>query len=69
MPEMDGYVLTKHVKSDPRFAGIPVIMHSSLSSDANQQLGRSVGVDEYVPKFEPHKLAATLTRLLCEPVT
>jgi two-component system chemotaxis response regulator CheV len=44
-------------------------MHSSLSSDANQQLGRTVGVDEYVPKFEPHKLAATLTRLLCEPVT
>ena len=69
MPEMDGYVLTKHVKSDPRFADIPVIMHSSLSSDANQQLGRSVGVDDYVPKFEPHKLAATLTRLLSEPVT
>lgn len=68
MPEMDGYVLTKHVKSDPRFAGIPVIMHSSLSSDANQQLGRSVGVDDYIPKFEPHKLAATLTQLLSEPL-
>ena len=68
MPEMDGYVLTKHIKSDSRFAGIPVIMHSSLSSEANQQLGRSVGVDDYVPKFEPHKLAATLTQLLSEPV-
>ena len=68
MPEMDGYVLTKSIKSDPRFAGIPVIMHSSLSSEANQQLGRSVGVDEYVPKFEPHKLAATLTQLLSEPL-
>lgn len=32
MPEMDGYVLTKNIKSDPRFHGIPVIMHSSLSS-------------------------------------
>lgn len=64
MPEMDGYVLTRHIKSDPRFAGIPVLMHSSLSSDANQQLGRSVGVDEYVPKFEPQKLAEVLTRLL-----
>lgn len=64
MPEMDGYVLTKHIKSDPRFAGIPVIMHSSLSSMGNQQLGRSVGVDEYVPKFEPQKLAEILTRLL-----
>lgn len=64
MPEMDGYVLTKSIKSDPRFSGIPVIMHTSLSSDANQQIGRSVGVDEYVPKFEPQKLAAALTRFL-----
>jgi two-component system chemotaxis response regulator CheV len=64
MPEMDGYILTKSVKSDPRFAGIPVIMHSSLSSGSNQQLGKSVGVDEYVPKFEPERLAETLTRLL-----
>ena len=64
MPEMDGYLLTKKIKCDPRFAGIPVIMHSSLSGTSNQQLGQSVGVDEYVSKFEPHKLAATLRRLL-----
>ena len=64
MPEMDGYLLTKKIKADPRFAGIPVIMHSSLSSMSNEQLGRSVGVDEYVPKFEPHRLAETLGRLL-----
>lgn len=64
MPEMDGYILTKSVKSDPRFAGIPVIMHSSLSGMSNQQLGRSVGVDEYVSKFEPQRLAEVLTRLL-----
>lgn len=64
MPEMDGYILTKSIKSDPRFAGIPVIMHSSLSGMSNQQLGRSVGVDEYVPKFEPQRLSETLRRLL-----
>lgn len=64
MPEMDGYLLTKMIKNDHRFAGIPVIMHSSLSGTSNQQLGQSVGVDEYVSKFEPHKLAATLKRRL-----
>ncbi len=64
MPEMDGYVLTKKIKSDPRFTGIPVLMHSSLSSDANRSLGVSVGVDEYVPKFQPHRLAEVLGRLL-----
>ncbi|WP_291991035.1 chemotaxis protein [Candidatus Accumulibacter sp. ACC007] len=64
MPEMDGYILTKRIKSDARFAGVPVIMHSSLSGMSNQQLGKSVGVDEYVPKFEPQRLSETLARRL-----
>ncbi len=64
MPEMDGYMLTKLVKGDARFAGIPVVMHSSLSGNSNQSLGRSVGVDEYVTKFQPGRLAETLARLL-----
>ena len=64
MPELDGYMLTRQIKADRRFAGIPVLMHSSLSGMSNQQLGRSVGVDEYVPKFEAQKLSETLTRRL-----
>ncbi len=64
MPEMDGYILTKRIKSDLRFVGVPVIMHSSLSGMSNQQLGKSVGVDEYVPKFEPQRLSETLARRL-----
>ena len=64
MPEMDGYILTKKIKTDPRFAGVPVIMHSSLSGMSNQQLRKSVGVDEYVPKFEAQKLSEVLTRRL-----
>jgi two-component system, chemotaxis family, chemotaxis protein CheV len=64
MPEMDGYILTKKIKSDLRFEGVPVIMHSSLSGMSNQQLGRSVGVDEYVAKFEPQRLAQTLRRII-----
>lgn len=64
MPEMDGYMLTRQIKADRRFEGVPVIMHSSLSGMSNQQLGISVGVDEYVPKFEPQRLSQTLSRLL-----
>lgn len=66
MPEMDGYLLTRKIKSDPRFAGVPVIMHSSLSGMSNQHLGRSVGVDEYVAKFEPQRLAETLARIFAK---
>jgi two-component system chemotaxis response regulator CheV len=60
MPEMDGYVLTKNIKGDARFAGIPVVMHSSLSSQANHAMGKAVGVDAYVAKFDAEILADTL---------
>jgi two-component system chemotaxis response regulator CheV len=64
MPEMDGYVLTKKIKEDPNFSDIPIIMHSSLSADANQALGKGVGADAYVPKFEPTELAAKLHEMI-----
>lgn len=64
MPEMDGYILTKKIKSDPRFSNVPVLMHSSLTGMSNQRLGQSVGVDEYVPKFEPQRLSEALSRRL-----
>ncbi len=60
MPEMDGYVLTKNIKSDPRFQGIPVIMHSSLSGGANVVLGKGVGADGYVPKFDAQELSVAI---------
>jgi len=64
MPEMDGYVLTKNIKSDQRFEGVPVVMHSSLSSEANRAMGKSVGVDAYVAKFDAEALADTLRPLI-----
>lgn len=64
MPEMDGYVLTRNIKSDPRFKGIPVVMHSSLSSAANRKLGEQVGVDAYVAKFQTEQLASTIRGML-----
>ncbi len=64
MPEMDGYVLTRNIKGDPRFGGIPVVMHSSLSSEANRAMGKQVGVDAYVAKFDADVLAETLRPLL-----
>ncbi len=64
MPEMDGYVLTQHIKADRRFDNIPVVMHSSLSSEANKSMGKRVGVDYYVAKFDGLMLSETLRPLL-----
>ena len=64
MPEMDGYVLTRLIKADKRFVGIPVVMHSSLSSSASRAMGQNVGVDAYVAKFDAAVLAETLRSLI-----
>ncbi|MCB1856989.1 MAG: chemotaxis protein CheV [Gammaproteobacteria bacterium] len=69
MPEMDGYVLTRKIKGDARFKELPVIMHSSLTADANQNLGKGVGADAYVPKFQPQELSKVLAELLDTKVT
>lgn len=64
MPEMDGYVLTKNIKADARFKDIPILMHSSLSSEANRIMGSQAGVDSYVAKFNPEELAGSVMSLL-----
>jgi two-component system chemotaxis response regulator CheV len=64
MPEMDGYVLTRNIKSDPRMEKLPVIMHSSLTAQANQAMGRGVGADAYVSKFDARELSGTLEHFL-----
>ena len=57
MPEMDGYVLTKKIKNDPILCELPVLMHSSLSADANVSMGKTVGADIYVAKFSTKELS------------
>ena len=64
MPEMDGFTLTRNIKSDERFKSIPVVIHSSLTGAANEDHVKSVGADAYVAKFVAEELAATIRKVL-----
>jgi two-component system chemotaxis response regulator CheV len=64
MPEMDGFTLTRNIKADKRFDGIPVVIHSSLTGSTNENLVKSVGADAYVAKFQPREFAATIRGVL-----
>ncbi len=64
MPEMDGFTLTRNIKQDARFNGIPVIIHSSLTGSTNESHVKSVGADAYVAKFVAEELGATIRRVL-----
>ena len=41
-------------------------MWESLSGSSNTTLGQSVGVDDYVSKFEPQRLSELLAKRLAE---
>lgn len=64
MPEMDGFTLTRKIKTDPRLKHIPVVIHSSLSGSANEDHVRKVQADGYVAKFEVTELSAVLKEVL-----
>lgn len=64
MPVMDGFTLTRSIKSDPRFNKLPVVIHSSLTGTANEGHVKSVGADGYVAKFVAKELAAAIREVL-----
>ena len=64
MPQMDGHHLTKLIKDDPRFDGMPVVIFSSLVNDEMKRKGEALGVDAQLSKPEIGKLVRQLDLLL-----
>src|SRR4029079_10832496 len=50
MPEMDGIVLCKKIKSDKRTSHIPIILLTALTGDSNQLRGLNTGANDYLTK-------------------
>jgi len=66
MPRMDGFALTEAIRSHPTLANVPVLIVSSLSSDADRQRGLDAGADGYIIKssFDEGSLLQAVNRLL-----
>lgn len=64
MPRLDGYALTRAIREDARFAGVRVLLHSSLSGGFNGETVTKVGADRFVAKFHSDALARALLELL-----
>jgi CheY-like chemotaxis protein len=50
MPRMNGFELTRAIRSHPDFANLPVVIVSSKGSPADQQQGLDAGADAYIVK-------------------
>lgn len=64
MPQMDGHHLTKKIKTDSRFDGLPVVIFSSLVNDEMKRKGEALGVDAQLSKPEIGRLVHQLDILL-----
>ena len=52
MPSVDGFTLTDRVKKNEKLKNMPVIIVTSLGSDAEKKRGIEVGADAYIVKSE-----------------
>ncbi|MGM0653801.1 MAG: chemotaxis protein CheW [Thermodesulfobacteriota bacterium] len=64
MPNMDGFELTKRIKSDPSYSHLGVIALTSLASEAHIEKGKSAGIDEYEIKLDREKLMAVIRQYM-----
>ena len=60
MPVMDGFELTKKIKSDDRFSHYTVIALTSLAADKDVAKGKKVGIDDYQIKLDREKLLLSI---------
>ncbi len=66
MPMLDGLSLTKRIKEDDYLKNLPVILYSSIITDALRHKGESVGADFQVAKPDLNKLTGIANDLIEE---
>ncbi|MBQ7739462.1 MAG: chemotaxis protein CheV [Desulfovibrionaceae bacterium] len=62
MPEMDGHALTRKIRANPFTKDLPVILFSSLITDAVREVGVKAGADRQVSKPD----LPGLNKIICE---
>ena len=65
LPKLNGFEVTKRLRSDPRTAEIPILILSAKGETENRIKGLELGADDYLPKpFSPKELLLRLQALL-----
>jgi len=65
MPGKGGIETCRALKSDPQTAGIPVVLLSARSSQADREAGAEAGANDYITKpFSPQRVIDTVQGLL-----
>ena len=68
MPNMNGYELTKQIRSDARFSSLPIIAVTSLAGEEDVERGRQAGLTNYLVKLDREKLLEAIAAINPNPV-
>lgn len=67
LPKMEGYKVCGLLKSDARYAKIPIIMFTARAQEEDVALGKSLGAEDYITKpFDPKILLDKIRGLIGE---
>ena len=63
---MDGFELTAKLRAEARYADVPIVLVTALSSREHQEKGIDVGANAYIVKgsFDQSNLLEVLRRLI-----
>lgn len=65
LPDSDGFEICKLLKSNEKYAEIPIIILTAKSEETDKVLGLELGADDYVTKpFSPRELVARVKAIL-----
>jgi len=66
MPKLDGFGLTKKIRSDKKYAEIPVILVTGLETQEDREKGIDAGANAYIVKssFDQSNLLEVIKRML-----
>ena len=65
LPDLDGFKICRRLKSSPETSGIPAVMVTAKSEDADVVTGIELGADDYVMKpFSPKVLVARVKNVI-----
>jgi len=65
LPGMDGYTITRKIKSDPQTKNIPVIAVTALALKGDRQKALQAGCDEYMSKpIDTHEIITIVEKFI-----
>ncbi len=65
MPKVNGFEVTRQVKSDPELKNTKIILLTAKGQDSDRETGRKLGADDYMTKpFSPTKILERARQIL-----